>query len=119
MLAALVHWLLAALVLVMTAYLVPGFQINSFVAAMFAALIIGIVNAVVWPIITILTLPLTIVTFGLFLFVVNGLCLKLAAAMTPGFTIHGLMPAILGSIVLTILGWLMRFVFFPSTPVTQ
>jgi putative membrane protein len=114
MTAILVHWVLAAALLVATAYIVPGIELNSFIAAMVAAVIVGMVNAVIWPLLTILTLPLTIVTFGLFLFVVNGLCLKLAAALTPGFTINGFMPAVIGSIVLTVLGWALRFVFFPE-----
>jgi putative membrane protein len=113
MLALLVHWVLAALVLMVTANVVRGMEIRSFPAALFAAVIVGIVNAVVWPVLAFLTFPLTIVTFGLFLLVVNGLCLKLAAALTPGFSIRGFFPAVAGSILLTLLGWLVRFVFFP------
>lgn len=111
----LVHWLLAALVLMATAYLVPGIQIKSFVGALVAAVIIGAVNMVIWPILAFLTFPLTIVTFGLFLLVVNGICLKLSAALTPGFTINGFMPAVIGSIVMTVLGWLVRFIAFPTS----
>ena len=66
----------------------------------------------VWPVLAILTLPLTVVTFGLFLLVVNGIALKIAAAITPGFAIIGFMPAVIGSIVLTIVGWLIRFVVY-------
>lgn len=117
MTAMLVHWVLAALVLMVTAHVVPGMEVRSFVAALFAALVIGIVNTLVWPLLTLLTLPLTIVTFGLFLLVVNGICLKLSAAFAPGFTIVGFLPAVWGSIVLTLLGWLVRFVLFPESKV--
>jgi putative membrane protein len=108
----LVHWLVASVVVVVTAYVVPGIKINNFVSAMVAALVIGIVNVAVWPLLVFLTLPLTVITFGLFLFVVNGLALKISAALTPGFTIDGFLPAILGSLVLSIVGSLVRFVFF-------
>lgn len=110
----LVHWILAALVLMVSAYILPGMEIRSFVAALFASVIIGVVNTLVWPLLALLTFPLTIVTFGLFLLVVNGVCLKLSAALTPGFTIEGFMPAVIGSIVLTVIGWLVRFVIFPQ-----
>lgn len=115
MLVLLVHWLLATLTLLATAHLVPGMKIQSFAAGLVAALIVGIVNAVVWPILAILTLPLTIVTLGLFLLVVNAICLKVSAALTPGFVINGFMPAVFGSVVLTILGWIVRFVLFKNS----
>lgn len=112
MMPYLVHWLIASLALMMTAYFVPGFQVQGLLAALIASVVIGFVNIFIWPVLAILTLPLTVLTFGLFLFVVNGLALKIAAALTPGFSINGFMPAIIGSIVLTIIGWLMRFVVF-------
>ena len=114
MTAILAHLVLAALVLMVTAHVVPGMEVRSFVAALLAAMVVGVVNTLVWPILAFLTFPLTIVTFGLFLLVVNGLCLKLAAALSPGFVIDGFLPAIVGSIVLTVLGWLVRFVMFPQ-----
>jgi putative membrane protein len=107
----LIHWLLASLCLMITAYVVPGFRIENFVAALLAAIIVGLVNVFVWPVLVLLTLPLTVLSFGLFLFVVNGLALKVAAALTPGFTIVGFMPAIIGSVVLTLVAWAVRFLF--------
>jgi putative membrane protein len=94
MLPYLLHWLTATFALLLTAYLVPGFQITGFAAAMMAALIIGLVNIFIWPLLVVFTLPLTVVTFGLFLFVVNGISLKIAAAISPGFEINGFLPAI-------------------------
>lgn len=98
----LLTWLLAAVSLVITAYLVPGFVINSFIAALIAAVILGLVNAIIKPILVLLTLPITIVSLGLFLFVVNAITIWLAGAITPGFDVRGFIPALIGSIVLTI-----------------
>lgn len=109
---SLLHWILASLALMMTAQIVPGFKVDNFIAALLASVIIGFVNIFIWPILTILTLPLTILSFGLFLLIVNGIALKISAAMTPGFSIDGFFPAIIGSIVLTVVGWLVRFVVF-------
>jgi putative membrane protein len=115
MMTYLIHWIVAALCLCVTAYLVPGFNISNVFAALIAALVVGFLNIVLWPILAILTLPLTIVTFGLFLFVINALVLKFGAALVPGFSIDGFFPAIVGAIVLTLVGWLARFVFSVST----
>lgn len=98
----LITWLLTALSLVITAYVVPGFIVNSFVAALIAAVILGLVNAIVRPIIIVLTLPLTILSLGLFLFIVNAIVIWLAGTLTPGFTVTGFLPALVGSIVLTL-----------------
>ena len=111
MMTYLLHWLVAALSLGVTAYIVPGFKISNVFAALIAALVVGFLNIVLWPILAVLTLPLTLITFGLFLFVVNALVLKFGAALVPGFSIDGFLPAIVGAVVLTLVGWLARFVF--------
>ena len=108
-------WIVAALSLVITAYIVPGITVASFPAAMVAAVFIGLVNAVVRPIITLLTLPLSILTLGLFLFVVNAISLSLASwlagAFDIGFDVSGFWPALFGSIVLSFVSGLIgRFV---------
>jgi putative membrane protein len=107
----LVTWLLTAISILITAYFVPGFIVKSFAAAMVAAIILGLVNAVVKPILVILTLPLTIVSLGLFLFVINAITIWLAGAITPGFYVTGFLPALLGSIVLTIVTSVLNFFF--------
>jgi putative membrane protein len=112
MMPYLVHWFIASLALILTAYFVPGFHVQGLVSALLASVVIGFVNIFIWPVLAILTLPLSVLTFGLFLFVVNGIALKIAAALTPGFSINGFMPAVIGSIVLTVIGWIMRFVLF-------
>src|SRR5213080_2973153 len=86
--------------------IVPGVHLDGWGNLVVAALLLGIVNAVIRPIILILTLPLTVLTLGLFILVVNGISLALVAWMLPGFTIAGLVPAMLGSIVVGLTGWL-------------
>lgn len=98
----LLTWLLTAVALVITAYIVPGFVVTSFVAALIAAVVLGLVNAIVKPILVVLTLPLTIVTLGLFLFVVNAITIWLAGLLSPGFSVANLGSALVGSIVLTL-----------------
>jgi putative membrane protein len=106
----LLTWLVTALALVITANLVPGFRIESFPAALLASIVLGLVNAVIKPILIALTLPITLVTLGLFLFVVNALTIWLAGYMTPGFDVLGFLPALLGSIILTIVASVLNFV---------
>ena len=108
-------WIVAAVSLVITAKIVPGIVVVSFPAAMLAAVVIGLVNAVVRPIITLLTLPLSILTLGLFLFVVNAVSLSLASwlagAFSIGFSVNGFWPALFGAIVLSFVSGLIgRFV---------
>lgn len=115
MLSFFLTWIVAAVSLVITAYIVPGIEVASFPAAMVAAVFIGLVNAVVRPIITLLTLPLSILTLGLFLFVVNAISLSLASwlagAFDIGFEVSGFWPAFFGSIVLSFVsGLIARFV---------
>ena len=97
------HLIVSAALLLLVANAVRGIEIGGALAAILAALVLGLVNALVRPLAILLTLPLTVVTFGLFLLVVNGLMLKLAAALVPGFHIRGLMPAVWGSLLLTLL----------------
>jgi len=95
---------LNAVALIVTAYIVPGFAVADFTAALLAAIVLGVVNTFIKPILSFITAPLTIVTLGLFAFVVNAVVLFLVSAVVPGFTINGWVPAILGAIVLSIAG---------------
>lgn len=104
----LLNWLLSTLALLAVAHLVPGFEISGLGSALLASLVVGFVNATLGLILKILTFPLTIVTVGLFLFVINALMLKLAAAVVPGFTITGFLPAFVGAVVLSIINLLIR-----------
>ena len=86
--------------------LIPGVQINGWGNLLVAALLLGIVNAVIRPVILILTLPLTVLTLGLFILVVNGISLAVVAWLMPGFTLSGLGSAILGSVIVGLTSWL-------------
>jgi putative membrane protein len=106
----LLRWFLSALALLAVAYLYPGVRVDGFLAAAVAALVLGLVNAIVRPILVILTLPVTILTLGLFLFVINALMFWLVAEVVKGFTVNGFVAALVGSLlysVMTILvSWL-------------
>jgi putative membrane protein len=110
MVGFLVHWLVLAIALFVTTRLVGGVLVNSYATLAVAALVIGFVNAIVKPVLVILSLPLTILTLGLFYLVVNGACLMLAAALVPGFTVRSWGSAILGALVLSVVSWLLSSV---------
>jgi len=103
MTSLLVHLVVTAALLLLVARFVKGVEVGGFGTALLAALAFGIVNACVRPLMLLLTLPLTILTFGLFLFVLNALMFWLAAAIVPGFAVRGFGPALLGSVLLSLL----------------
>ncbi len=107
----LLTWLATAVALLITANIVPGFYVKNFIAALVAAVVIGLVNAFIRPILAILAFPITLLTLGLFTLVVNALTLWLASALTPGygFEIRGFLPALLGSIVLAIVSSVINY----------
>jgi putative membrane protein len=96
---------ITALGLWAAATIVPGMDITGWRALLVSAVLLGIVNAVIRPIILILTLPLTVLTLGLFIFVVNGISLGLVAWLVPGFELAGLVPATLGAVVVGLTSW--------------
>jgi len=110
----LVHWLVLGVALLVTTRLVGGVRVDSYATLAVAALVIGFVNALVKPVLVVLSLPLTILTLGLFYLVVNGACLMLAAALVPGFTVSSWGSAIAGALVLSVIGWLLSAVVAPS-----
>ena len=99
---SLLHWAVSAIALMATAYLVRGFKVASFMSALIAAIVIGFANVIVWPVLIFLTLPLNVLTLGLFTFVVNGAVLKICAAVLPGFKIESWGAAIFGSVILSL-----------------
>jgi len=103
-----VHLIVSALLLLLVAYFVPEIHLIDFGTALFAALFLGIVNGIVKPIMVLLTLPITIVTLGLFLLVVNALMFMLAAAVVPGFDVVGLWPATMGGLLLGVFNVIAR-----------
>ena len=100
----LVQWLISASALLLVAYLYSGVQVDSFGSALIAAFVIGLFNAVLRPVLVLLTLPVTIVTVGLFLFVINALMFWSAAGVLGGFHVSGFGAALLGSLLYSLIG---------------
>ncbi len=100
-----IRWLLNTLALFIVVKLVPGFHTNSLITLAIAALVLGLLNAIVRPILFVLTLPITVVTLGLFLLILNAIMIELTAWLVPGFRIDSFVAAIIGAIVLTIVSW--------------
>ncbi|GAB4510630.1 MAG: phage holin family protein [Sulfuricaulis sp.] len=113
MVGFLLRLLIVALGLWLAAELVPGIEVKGLWTLLEAALLLGIVNAVVRPLLVILTLPITVLTLGLFLLVVNAAMLGLVAWIFDNFTIAGFWPALLGSIVVSLVGWFASYFIGP------
>jgi putative membrane protein len=92
-------WLLAASALLLVAYMYPGVQVQNFTSALIAAFVIGLFNMVLRPVLVLLTLPVTVITLGLFLFVINALLFWAAASVLDGFHVNGFGAALLGSLI--------------------
>jgi putative membrane protein len=104
----LLYWLSSAASLAIAAYVVPGIEIRSVGTALIAPLVIGFVNATLGVFLKVLTLPLTILTLGLFWIIINGLMLQIAAFLVPGFFVAGFGSALLGAILLSIINMVLR-----------
>jgi len=100
----LIRWLLLAAALLLVAHLYPGVQVTSFTSAMIAALVLGLLNALLRPILVLLTLPVTVLTLGLFLFVINALMFYFAASLLDGFHVTGFVAALIGSLLYSLCG---------------
>jgi putative membrane protein len=107
-----VNWLLSALSLIIVAHIVPGFHVRSFGSALIASLVIGLINSTLGVLLKILTLPLTILTFGLFLFVINALILRMTSGLVEGFYVDSFGPAFIGAIVLALVTTVLRHLVF-------
>lgn len=101
-------WLLSAAALLFVAYVYEGVSINGYQAALIAAFVIGLLNTLVRPILVILTLPVTVITVGLFLFVINALMFWTAASMLDGFNVTGFWAALIGSVIYSVLSILIN-----------
>jgi putative membrane protein len=110
MIRLLIHWLLSAIALLVVSQLVPGFYVAGLGPAMVAALVIGLLNATVGLLLKIVTFPISILTLGLFLLVINGMMILLASHLVDGFKVTGMGPAFWGAVVLALLGMVIRAV---------
>ena len=104
----LAHWVLSALCLLLVAKFVPGIFVSGFFTALIAAVVIGLVNGTLGFFLKIVTFPLTIISFGIFWFLINALMLKFASLFVPGFEVMGLWPAFLGGLILSLLNMAIR-----------
>jgi putative membrane protein len=104
MLKLIAKWLLSAAALLFVAYVYSGVEVKSFTAALIAAFVIGLFNVFVRPILVLLTLPVTVVTLGLFLFVINALMFWAAAGVLDGFHVQGCVVALIGSLIYSLIG---------------
>ena len=100
-------WILNALALLAVTYLLPSIQISGFGTALLAALVLGFINTLVRPVLAILTLPITVLTLGIFYLVLNGLLFWLASALLPGFQVQGFIPAMIGAILYAVITWVL------------
>ena len=99
-----VRWLLLAAAMLLVAHLYSGVQVQSFGAAMIAALVLGLLNALLRPLLVLLTLPVTLLTLGLFLFVINAVMFYMAASLLDGFNVTGFAAALIGSLIYSLCG---------------
>ncbi|HYU44900.1 MAG TPA: phage holin family protein [Terriglobales bacterium] len=110
----LLNWVLSALAVWIVSRVVPGISVSGPMAALIAALAIGFINATLGALLKILTFPLTLLTLGLFWFVINAAMLKLASALVPGFEVHGFAAALIGAILLSLVSSLLHWLIMPS-----
>jgi len=106
--ALLLQWLLCAIALMVVSRIVPGFVVRGLAPALIASLVIGLLNATVGLVLKIITFPISIITLGIFLLVINGLMILLASGIVPGFHVNGFVPAFWGAVVLALLGMMIK-----------
>ena len=107
-----IRWFINALALMLVAYLYSGVQVNGIVAALIAALVLGLVNAVIRPLLVILTLPVTILTLGLFIFVINAFMFWFVTEIVKGFTVTGFTAALIGSLMFSVISLVTNWLVF-------
>jgi putative membrane protein len=112
----LVRWLTLTVAILVSAYLIEGIRVAGFFSALCAAALLGIFNAVMRPVFLILTLPVNILSFGLFTFVINAALLKMVSGLIPGFDVYGLWPAVVGSLVISLVSGLLSMALRERRP---
>ncbi len=109
-----IRWLLSAVALAVTAWIIKGIEIHGIFSLLIATLVLGILNAIIRPILILLTLPINILTLGLFTFVVNAIMLLITASVVEGFEIHGFWSAFVGAIFLSIISTILTYIVSDS-----
>ena len=114
MMNLLIAWLVNTVSLIAVAYLMPSIKVDTFVTALIAALVLGLVNAIIRPVLVLLTLPVTLLTLGLFIFVINGLLFWAVGSFVKGFVVDGFWAGFLGAIVYSLISWLLSALLLKS-----
>jgi len=109
----LLTWLINAIALIALPYVVSSITVDSFLTALLVAIVLGFVNAIIRPILVILTLPVTILTLGLFIFVINGLLFWAVGSFWPGFHVNGFWAGVFGAIVYSVISWILSAILMP------
>ena len=110
----LIAWIINSASLITVAYLLPGVTVTSFTAAFIAALVLGLVNTFIRPLMVLLTLPATILTLGFFIFIINGLLFWFVGTQVDGFIVDGFWAGVIGAIVYSVIAWVLSVVFMPK-----
>lgn len=111
----LLHWIVSALSLLVVAYIVPGFHVDGFVAALIAAAVIGLINMTLGLFLKLISLPIIVITFGVFWFVINAVVLELASGVLTGFHVASFGAAFVGAIVLSLVSWILQWLVRPRS----
>jgi putative membrane protein len=114
MLSLIARWIINAAALLLVAYVYPAVHVESFFTALAAALVLGLINAVIRPLLVLLTLPVTLLTLGLFLFVINALLFWFVAEIVRGFSVPGFIAALIGSILYSLITLVTSWLLFPK-----
>lgn len=104
----LIRWLFLTVAILVAAHLIQGFEVKGFWSAFLAAAILGVLNALFRPVLIILTLPINILTLGLFTFVINAVLILMVSGVVGGFEVHGFWSALLGSLIISLVSWLLN-----------
>jgi putative membrane protein len=112
----LVLWLIHAVALLGVSYLIPSVQVAGFGSALIAALFLGLVNTMIRPVLVLLTLPVSILTLGLFIFVINGLLFLAVGSILRGFEVYGFWAAVFGAVVYSLFSWALAAIFLGKSP---
>jgi putative membrane protein len=110
----LIRWLVLTAAIIVASYLLDGIQVKGFFSAFFAAATLGVLNAFFRPILIILTLPINILTLGLFTFIINALLLKMASGVISGFDVRGFWAAVFGSVIISVVSWALNSFISPK-----
>ncbi|MCX7816266.1 MAG: phage holin family protein [Syntrophales bacterium] len=104
-----IRWLILTIAIVISSYFIEGVRVQGFLSAFSAAAVLGVMNVFLRPILLLVTLPINVLTLGVFTFLINALLLKMTAAVIPGFDVEGFWSAVLGAMVVSLVSWLLNF----------